>query len=254
MNNNLSPVVTVAVPSFNQGEFLDCALTSIFRQNLPLEVFVVDGGSTDNSLDVIKKWENKITAWRSYPDDGQAAAINEGISLGKAPFVCWLNSDDWMEPACLTKLLTALARHPDAPVAYAKAWNVVEKNGLRFPVWTEPFSKKKLALRCIISQPATLIRRTVWEAVQGTDPKLEMAMDYDLWWRIFNDFGNFLYVDEFVAVNRIHENTKTSKHRRKHYREAMNVVRKYNGSIPLKWWIAQPYSIWYKNLLRAFHR
>ena len=92
------PLITIAVPSLNQGKFLDDALASIFNQFLCVEVFVLDGGSTDNSLDVIKKWERWLSGWRSHPDDGQSAAINEGIALGNAPFVCWLNSDDWFLP------------------------------------------------------------------------------------------------------------------------------------------------------------
>jgi len=251
MSDAISPIVTVAVPSFNQGQYLDCALTSIFQQNLPVEVFVMDGGSTDNSLEIIQKWEHRLSAWRSSPDGGQAAAINEGISLGKAPFVCWLNSDDWMEPGGLNKLLMALIQHPDAPVAYGKAWNIKEKNGIRIPVWTEPFSRRRLALRCIISQPATLIRRTAWEAVHGTDPNFHMAMDYELWWKIFNAFGEFVYVNDFIAVNRIHAAMKTNRYRQLHYQEAMMVVRKYNGTVPLKWWLFQPYAVWYKGLLNT---
>jgi len=88
-------LVTIAVPSFNQGQFLNDTLASIFQQDIPVEVFVMDGGSTDNSLEVIRKWEHRLAGWRSHADGGQAAAINQGIALGHAPYVCWLNSDDW---------------------------------------------------------------------------------------------------------------------------------------------------------------
>ena len=129
------PVVTVAIPSLNQGEFLDAALSSVFSQDVPVEVFVLDGGSEDNSLDVIKKWSSRLSGWRSCPDGGQAAAINEGISMGSAPFVCWLNSDDWFIPGGLIALTSALLSSAKLPAAYGRAWNIEQKTGRRTPVW-----------------------------------------------------------------------------------------------------------------------
>jgi glycosyltransferase involved in cell wall biosynthesis len=244
----VTPLVTIAVPSFNQGRFLDDALASIFQQQVPVEVFVLDGGSTDNSVEVIKKWVPQLAGWLSGADDGQAAAINEGIALGSAPFVCWLNSDDWFLPDGLSTLLGALQAHPEAPAVYGRSWNVVQRTGKRAPVWVEPFDEKRLALRCIISQPATLIRRSAWDAVGGVDGQLHMAMDYDLWWRLYKQVGALHFLDEFVAVNRDHEATKTKTLRRRHYQEAMAVVRKYHGRVPLKWWLAQPYAVWFKSI------
>lgn len=248
--SEVNPLVTVVVPSFNQGRFLNDALTSIFEQNVPVEVFVMDGGSSDNSIDVIHKWADRLAGWRSAKDDGQAAAINEGISLGKAPFVCWLNSDDWFLSNALSTLICALQANPDAPAVYGRAWNVIEHTGKRKPVWVEPFDEDRLALRCIISQPATLIRRSAWDAVGGVDNKLHMVMDYDLWWRLFKHVGALAFVDHYVAVNREHEATKTKTLRRRHYQEAISVVRKYHGSVPLKWWLAQPYAVWFKSIAR----
>jgi len=242
------PLVTVVVPSFNQGLFLDDALSSIFQQEVLSEVFVFDGGSTDNSLDIIKKWEHRLAGWRSCKDNGQASAINEGIDQGRAPYVCWLNSDDWFIPGGLAKLVRGLETHPTAPAVYGRSWNVVEKSGKQYPVWVEPFNERRLALRCIISQPATLIRRSAWESVGGVDEKLHMAMDYDLWWRLFKSAGPLHLLDEFVAVNREHADTKTKTQRRRHYQEAMAVVRKYYGRVPLKWWLAQPYAVWFKSI------
>lgn len=242
------PLVTIAVASFNQGRFLDEALASIFQQQIPVEVFILDGGSTDNSVDVIKKWAPQLAGWRSRADDGQAAAINEGIAMGGAPFVCWLNSDDWLLPAGLKTLLTALEECPEAPAVYGRSWNVVQSSGKRTPVWVEPFNEARLALRCIVSQPATLIRRSAWQVVGGLNGALHMAMDYDLWWRLYKQVGVLHFVDNFVAVNRDHEATKTKTLRWLHYKEAIAVVRKHYGYVPLKWWLAQPYAVWFKSI------
>lgn len=247
-------IVTVAVPSFNQGQFLEHALRSIFEQDVPVEVFVIDGGSTDNSLDVIRRWEHRLAGWRSHNDRGQAAAINEGIARGGAPFVCWLNSDDWFLPDGLRTLLESCNKNPTAPAVYGRAWNVKEKTGSKRPIWTEPFSVERMAVRCIVSQPATLVRRSCWEGVNGLDESLHMVMDYDLWWRLYRFGGPLCYVDKFVAVNREHELTKTSSQRRRHYREAITTVRKHYGRVPLKWWLAQPYAVWYKGLFNVIQR
>ncbi|WP_347927682.1 glycosyltransferase family 2 protein [Pseudomonas helvetica] len=242
-------LVTVAVPSYNQGEYLDAALSSIFSQNLPVEVFVADGGSTDNSVEIIKSWEGRLAGWRSSADDGQAAAINECISKGSAPFVCWINSDDYFLEGGLARLVNELLSSESAPAVYGRAWNVREKDNKRTAIWVEEFSEKRLAVRCIISQPATLIRRRAWDAVGGLDASRHMAMDYDLWWKLYRLGGPLRFLNEFVAVNRDHGDTKTNTRRVAHYTEAMAVVRKHHGKLPLKWWLFQPYAVWFKALL-----
>jgi glycosyltransferase involved in cell wall biosynthesis len=242
------PQVTVVVPSFNQALFLEDALRSIYAQDLPAEVFVQDGGSSDQSIDVILRYADRLAGWRSFPDNGQAAAINEGIDRGTAPFVCWLNSDDWFLPGGLGKLLQKLSYNPAAPAAYGKVWNYEQKTGRQRPVWTQDFTDTNMARRCVVSQPGTLIRRSAWEAVGGLDEDLHMALDYDLWWRLSKRFGPLVKVDDFVAVNRDHDATKTRRLRRRHYAEAIAIVRKHYGKVPAKWWLYYPYAVWWKSI------
>jgi hypothetical protein len=242
LNNSSSsaPQITVAVPSFNQGRFLDAALESIFSQNVPVEVFVLDGGSEDCTLEVIRKWEHRLAWWRSEPDTGQAAAVNEGIRRGTAPYVCWLNSDDLFLPNGLSTLLKCIKSSKEQSAVYGRAWNITEDGRKKGPYRTASFSSRHLANRCFISQPATIIRRDAWETVGGLDETLLMAFDYDLWWKLYKAFGPLIHVNEFVAANRRHDATKTTRKRKEHYLEAMQIVRKYYGRIPLKWYISWP--------------
>jgi glycosyltransferase involved in cell wall biosynthesis len=249
-NINTTPLVTIVVPSLNQGIFIEEALTSIFIQNIPLEVFVMDGGSSDNSKHVIHKWESRLSGWRSHQDNGQAAAINEGISLGSAPYVSWLNSDDWLLPGALETLVYALETNKSMPAAYGQVFNFNQNTRKETPVLVEPFEERRLSIRCIISQPGTLIRRQAWQKIGGLDETLNMALDYDLWWRLYRQFGHLKYVDRKLAINRLHANTKTVRHRRLHYSEAMKIVKKYYGSLPLKWWLYYPYAVWIRSLFR----
>jgi GT2 family glycosyltransferase len=242
-----APLITVAVPSFNQGRYLADALESIFHQGLAVEVFVADGGSTDNTLAIIEKWQDRLAWWRSGPDGGQAAAINEAISHGTAPFVCWLNSDDTYFENGLNILLSFLQSHPKVPFVYGRTWNTDERGKPTKPYWTGKFSEWNLAQRCLISQPATLIRREAWEAVGGLDESLQFSMDYDLWWKILRRSGPPVFVPEFVATNRIHEQSKTSSQRCRHYAESVAVVKKYAGGVPLKWRLAWPWSVWFRS-------
>ena len=245
-----APRVTVAVPSYNQGRYLDKALDSIFAQNLAVEVFVADGGSTDGSVDIIRRWEPRLLGWRSHADAGQAAAVNEGIAQGSAPYVCWLNSDDWLLPGGLRLLHGALEDSSTSPMAYGRVWNYDEGSARqRRNLEVRAFSEGLLAQFNIIAQPATLVRRPAWEAVGGLDPALRMAMDYDLWWKIYKRFGTPRFVDAHVAVNRRHSETKTRLQRRLHYQEAMDVVRRHHGRVPIKWWLAQPIAVWYRSWL-----
>jgi hypothetical protein len=110
-----------------------------------------------------------------------------------------------------------------------------------------PFREALFARFCTVAQPATLIRRSAWEAVGGLDESLHFAMDYDLWWRLYRRFGAPAFVDEALAMNRRHRETKTTSKRREHYGEAMAVVRRHYGRVPLKWYVAQPFAVWLRS-------
>ncbi|NBX73606.1 MAG: glycosyltransferase [Alphaproteobacteria bacterium] len=242
------PLVTVAVPSFQQGRFLADALDSILSQHVSVEIFLADGGSTDQTPEIIKKYAPHLAGWRSERDGGQANAINWAMAQGTAPFVCWLNSDDAFAANGLSTLLDALQKNSDWAMAYGKVMNTDATLTPTSAVWVQSFSRSKMAQRCIISQPGTLMRRTAWEAVGGVNGALHMAMDYDLWWKLSTQ-GPLGHVPRLVAYNRVHPETKTNSKRVQHYVEAMKVVRQHYGHVPLKWWLYWPYAVWFKSLL-----
>lgn len=227
--------VTVVVPSLNQGRFLGSALESVLAQGAALELIVMDGGSTDRTMEVIRRYESELLHWQSAPDEGQAAAINAGMKQGSAPFVCWLNSDDFYYPAALPRLLGALGRRLAAPFAFGQAWHVNEAGHRRVPYLTLPYRPYLLANYCGICQPATLIRRSCWEAVGGLDESLELAFDYDLWFRLIEQFGRPTMTRGFMAANRMHNATKTSSQLDRHYDESIEVVKRHRGHVPVKW-------------------
>lgn len=234
--------VAIAIPSLNQGAFIGAALASIFGQQLPVDVRLMDAGSTDGTLAAIAPWRDRLGRFRSAPDGGQAQAVNEGLAGGDQPFVAWLNADDVYLPGGLLALADALAANPDAPFAYGGATLVDAQGAPCGSYHVEPWNRDRFARRCFVSQPATLMRREAWQAVGGLDPTLDMALDYDLWWRLAA-CGRPVCIDMPVAATRIHTDTKTMRRPIDHYREATRVVRRHYGRVPVWWWIKMPASV-----------
>jgi glycosyltransferase involved in cell wall biosynthesis len=234
------PRVTVALPSLNQGRFLETALRSIFSQPIPMEVMVADGGSTDETLDVIERWKHRLTWFRSRPDNGQAAAVNEAIARGRAPLLCWLNSDDLFLPGGLCALVAAIEASPSIAVAHGDCLRLDEQGHVVGKYRTGPVTARGLSRRCIIPQPASIIRRTAWESVGGLNEDLPFSLDYDLWWRLLHAGAQFEYFNVKLAAARAHPAAKTVRQSREFYAECMSVVRRHHGSLPFVWRLAQP--------------
>lgn len=230
------PVCSVVVPSLNHGDFLETALLSILEQPVPVEVIVMDGGSTDGTCEILRRYESRLAWWQSAPDGGQAAAINAGMNRACAPFVAWLNADDAYLPGGLADLVQALDRDPEAPCVYARAL-IIDRRGRALGEYrTGEFSRRRLARRCFIAQPATLIRRTAWDRVGGVDQSMHFAFDYDLWWKLSEGGGPLRFLDRPVAATRAHADTKTIRGPFAHYREAFAVLRRHHGTVPWIWY------------------
>jgi glycosyltransferase involved in cell wall biosynthesis len=238
-----APRVTVAVPSYNQGRFLEATLRSIFAQPVPVEVMLADGGSTDDTLRIIERWQGRLGWFRTSPDRGQASAINEAVGQGRAPLVCWLNSDDLFLPGGLSALVEAIESDISTAVTYGECLRVDEWGRVIGRYRVAPVTTRALSRRSVIAQPASIIRREAWERAGGLDENLHLSPDYDLWWRLHRTGARFKYISAEVAAVRLHSATKTIRQANQMYAEAKSVVRRHHGSLPFIWWLKQPLSI-----------
>ena len=228
---NQLPKISVVVPSFNQGKYLGETLESIFRQAYPrLEVVVIDGGSTDESLEVIERFSDRLAYWQSRPDKGQANAINIGAAHCSGDLIAWLNSDDFYWKDCLWTVGHAYLDHP--------ARGLYIGNGLRFKQGLySPFCERHLALNRealiegldYILQPSTFFLRAAWDAVHGLDERLHYCMDWDIIIRIAQRYPAVL-VNEFLAVSREYAETKTSGGGMQRAIEILNLAQTYSTS------------------------
>jgi GT2 family glycosyltransferase len=239
------PEIAIAVPSLNQGRYLQAALTSLLSQDgVRVHVAVADGGSQDETAEVLARFGANLAWHRMSPDAGQTAAINEGINrllelVPDATYVGWLNADDVVMDGGLRTLARALDDHPTWTAVAGRANVISDSGAVVSEVPTAPFEARVFDHMCTISQPATLVRRTAWQQIGGLDTALHMCFDYDLWWRL-SQLGPIGYVgDAVVAASRDHAATKTRTRRAEYFKEAMGIVRRETGRVPWHWCISE---------------
>lgn len=202
------PKISVVTPSFNQGQYLEETIRSVLLQNYPnLEYFVMDGGSTDGSVDIIKKYEPWLAYWRSEPDSGQSASINQGFGLGTGDFIAWVNSDDFYSPNMLQVAVEYLVLHPDVGMIYGDR-NVVDENS-KIVQYIRYFSFFRWQLRYMsgIPQESAFFRAEIFNEVGRLNDQLQYAMDFDLWWRL-SKVTKIQYLPKICGNYRNHRFTK----------------------------------------------
>lgn len=207
-NDKSYPLVSVVTPSFNQGEFLEDTIRSVLAQDYPaVEYLIVDGGSTDTSVDIIKRYDSDLAWWVSEPDEGQASAINKGISRAKGEFVAWLNSDDLYFPGAIKSAVDIMLSDPQIGMVYGDAVTIDEKGRpireLIFPDW----KLDDLIQFRIICQPAVFMRRSSYQGVSGLDPNYQFMLDHHLWVRIARQ-TQIKHVSALWAAARHHKAAK----------------------------------------------
>jgi len=226
------PCVSIVTPSFNQGQYIEETIRSVLLQGYPnIEYIVIDGGSTDNTVDVIKKYERFLSYWVSEPDRGQSHAINNGWKRARGEIFAWLNSDDLYLPGAIAKAVSYLAENRQVGLVYGEGYHIAEDGRIieRYP--TESCDSKRLGDTCYICQPTTFIRRTVVEDTGSLNESLRFCLDYDFWIRI-SQRHKIGYLPEYLAKSRLHEQCKTVKEGVARSREALDMLYRHYGSVP----------------------
>jgi glycosyltransferase involved in cell wall biosynthesis len=234
------PFVSIITPSLNQGRFIRDTIESVLSQEYPrLEYIIMDGGSTDDTLDILRSYGGRLI-WRSAPDSGQAEAVNRGFRLAKGDILGWLNSDDTYLPGTVKAAVGHLAANTETAVVYGDAYYIDEKNAITGIYPTEDFSLSRLAGACIICQPAAFIRRAALDTVGMLDPGLRYCMDYDLWIRLGRRF-RIDRIERFVANSRRYPETKSWSHRDKLFEEIYAVAERSFGHVSPHWRVCRAY-------------
>ena len=222
------PLVSIVTPSFNQGRFIEETIQSVLSQDYPnLEYIVIDGGSTDETLDILRRYEGRLK-WVSEPDGGQSEAINKGFRMTRGDIVAWLNSDDTYLAGAVSKAVDYLVAHPQVAMVYGEGYLMDEAGRVtgRFPA-TEPFNLWRLVyFSDYILQQTVFWRRGVFDAVGMLDESLHYGMDWDFWIRVAKRF-EVAYIPEFLGNLREYAAAKTFAGGMQRFHELAAMMRRH---------------------------
>ena len=208
--------ISIITPSFNQAQYLEQTILSVLNQNYPnLEYIIIDGGSTDGSVEIIKKYEKHLAYWVSEKDNGQSEAINKGIKKSTGEIINWLNSDDYYEQDTLHKIANAFSnKETNVVCAHGKIFDSKTNTTLYISNGTDIYDNNlpKTIGWARIDQPETFFRKSVFDTLGLLNPDLRYLMDREFWLRYLFFYGlNGIKKMDAVIVNfRIHPQSKTS--------------------------------------------
>jgi glycosyltransferase involved in cell wall biosynthesis len=203
-------LISIVTPSYNQAQYIEETIQSVLSQDYShIEYLIIDGGSTDNSINIIKKYEHKLACWVSERDSGQTDAINKGFAHAKGDILAWINSDDTYEPGAVTAAVKYLQEHPEVGMVYGDC-NYINEFGYRIGKFTSTQTNYRLLRQGYthIPQQTMFFRAELWNQVGPLDPSFYFAMDYDLWTRIAAR-SEIKYVPQTWANFRLHTSGKT---------------------------------------------
>lgn len=203
-----SPRITVVTPSLNQGSYLESTICSILDQRYPnLEYMIIDGGSRDNSVEIIRKYERHISYWISEEDGGQSEAINKGLSRATGDFITWINSDDMLQPGILSQI-PAYFNRDDIGLVFGRSISFGDNFSEKISSSDIVDIDAKTLGSVAFSQPAAFFRKNVLQELGLLDESLHYGMDYDLFVRIALNY-EIKPVNEIISRNRYHSESKS---------------------------------------------
>ena len=230
----MSLSISVVTPSYNQGQFIERTISSVLDQNVPsLEYMVIDGASTDGTVDVLKKFEDRLT-WVSEKDNGQADAINKGIRGTKGEIVGYLNSDDIYYPGALNDVLAFFEKHPEIDVVYGDADHIDLNDSVIEPYYTEDWDYDRFKEVCFLCQPSVFFKRRLVKVVGLFDSTLRYCMDYEYWLRL-GAVTPFSRLNKKLSGSRMYKENKTLGSRVPVHREMNDMLKKRLGEVPDRW-------------------
>lgn len=206
------PKITVITPSFNQAQYLERTITSILNQGYPnLEYIVIDGGSTDGSVEIIKRYESKINYWISEKDHGQSEAINKGLRIATGDWVCWQNSDDIFYPFSFKKISEVIELKPDLDLIIGDINLIDERDHIiRSMCYVRPSYKGLLAEGMVLTNQAAFWKRSLHNDIGFMNENLHYGFDYDWFLRLLEHTSKSFHVPMILGALRYHSETKTS--------------------------------------------
>lgn len=216
MFNSYIPKISIVTPSFNQGDFIEETICSVLNQNYSnFEYIIIDGGSTDKTVEIIKKYEKYITYWVSEPDNGQSEALNKGLHRCSGHIFNWINSDDYLEPGALHKVAEAFTDNPNA-LQVCGFCRIFDQNSNDTILMhrSELFSStENTIVQEKINQQGSFYKLSVVKELGLVNNSLNCVMDLELWFRFLCEFGQerIILIDDLIGHFRIHPESKTSE-------------------------------------------
>jgi len=222
------PRVSIVTPSYNQGQFLERTILSVLNQNYPnLEYIIIDGGSTDGSVEIIRKYEKYLSYWVSEKDKGQADAINKGFQKSTGSIIAWLNSDDTYLPEAFYKIMKNFKQNPEADLIFGDIYFINEHDKRIGELKFTEFDFKTLIYEGgNLHQTGTFWTRKIYEEVGGLNSNYKFCMDYDFFCRVAN-VGKLNHMRDFLANFRIHADAKSATINHIGCKEHQEIMKRY---------------------------